>query len=64
MKIISLPYQNGYLFVEKLAFDAPYQAVKLRSKKQLKTYLMNTYDVDQNQPTAKPFIMENNRTLL
>lgn len=61
---VLLPYQNGYLFVEKLAFDAPYQAVKLRSKKQLKTYLMNTYDVDQNQPTAKPFIMENNRTLL
>ena len=60
---VLLPSQNGYLFVEKLAFDAPYQVVKLRSKKQLKSYLMNTYDVDQNQPTAKPFIMENNRAL-
>lgn len=60
---VLLPDQKGYLFIEKLSFEAPYQAVKLRSKKQLKAYLMHMYDVDYQQPTAKPFIMENNRAL-
>jgi hypothetical protein len=54
---------KGYLFIEKLSFEDPYQAIKLRSIKQLKAYLMTTYDVDRNQPTAKPFIMENNHAL-
>ncbi|MFC2662602.1 MAG: DUF4300 family protein [Eubacterium sp.] len=54
---------SGYLFIEKLSFESPYQAVKFSSKKDLKVYLLKTYDVDQNQPTAHPFIMENNKML-
>lgn len=54
---------SGYLFIEKLAFESPYQAVKFSSKKDLKAYLLKTYDVDQNQPTAHPFIMDNNKVL-
>lgn len=54
---------SGYLFIEKLAFESPYQAVKFSSKKDLKAYLLKTYDVDQNQPTAHPFIMDNNKML-
>lgn len=54
---------RGYLFIEKLAFESPYQAVKFSSKKDLKAYLLKTYDVDQNQPTAHPFIMDNNKML-
>ncbi|MGN1383481.1 MAG: DUF4300 family protein [Eubacterium sp.] len=54
---------SGYLFIEKLSFESPYQAVKFRSKKDLKAYLLKTYDVDQNQPTAHPFIMDNNKVM-
>lgn len=60
---VLLPASKGYLFVEKLSFEEPYQAVQFRSKKQLKAYLMKKYDVDQHQPTAKPLIMENNHAL-
>ena len=50
-------------FLEKLAFQQPYQIVKFSDRKGLETYLMDKYDVDQGQPTAKPFIMENDHLL-
>lgn len=41
-----IPEENGFLFVEKLAFQEPYQAVKFSDKNALIAYLMKKYDVD------------------
>ncbi|MDO5095579.1 MAG: DUF4300 family protein [Peptostreptococcaceae bacterium] len=51
------------LFVEKLAFQEPYQAIKFNNRTELNDYLMNRYDVEWNQPTSSPFIMENGELL-
>jgi hypothetical protein len=56
--------KNGeLLFLEKLAFHAPYQAVKFNNRIELNDYLMNKYDTSWNQPEARPFIMENDQLL-
>ena len=61
---ILLPTPDGELwFVEKLAFQEPYQVVVLQNRKQLQAYLMEKYDVDQGQPVAKPFILENDELM-
>lgn len=60
---VLVPYKDGYLFIEKLSFQEPYQAVQFADKEQLNTYLMTKYDVSFNQPEAKPFIMENDQLL-
>lgn len=52
-----------FLFVEKLSFQTPYQAIKFNNRTELNDYLMSKYDVSYNQPMAKPFIMENNQLL-
>ncbi|WP_313758388.1 DUF4300 family protein [Tissierella sp.] len=51
------------LFIEKLSFQEPYQVIKFDNRIELNDYLMNKYDVSWNQPTAKPFIMENDELL-
>ena len=51
------------LFIEKLTFQAPYQDIKFDNRVDLNDYLMNKYDISWNQPTAKPFIMENDQLL-
>lgn len=57
---ILFPTPDGDLwFVEKLSFQEPYQVVKFQNREQLCDYLMEKYDLDENQPVAKPFIMEN-----
>lgn len=61
---VLLPTSDGkLLFIEKLAFQEPYQAIKFDNRTQLNDYLMNKYDVEFNQPNARPFIMENNELL-
>lgn len=60
---VLVPQADGYLFIEKLSFQEPYQAVQLANKEQLNAYLMKKYDVAENQPEAKPFIMENDELL-
>lgn len=61
---VLIPTEDGkLLFVEKLAFQAPYQAVKFDNRIELNDYLMNKYDISWDQPTAKPFIMENDQLL-
>ena len=52
------------LFVEKLSFSLPYQVLKFDNRKQLKNYLMGMYDTSWGQEEAKPFIMENTKTVL
>ncbi|MDO5105905.1 MAG: DUF4300 family protein [Capnocytophaga sp.] len=59
-----LPTENNkLLFIEKLAFDEPYQAIKFNNRTELNDYLMNRYDVDKGQSQAKPFLMENDALL-
>ena len=61
---ILLPTPDGTLwFLEKLAFQEPYQVTVFQNRKQLSDYLMEKYDLDQGQPTAKPFIMENDNLM-
>lgn len=61
---VLIPTDDGkLLFIEKLSFQAPYQAVKFDDRIDLNDYLMNKYDISRNQPTAKPFIMENGQLL-
>ncbi len=60
---ILLPVGEELFFVEKLSFQEPYQVVKFRSRTELSDYLMTKYDVDVNQPTAVPLIMENDQVM-
>ena len=52
------------VFIEKLAFQEPYQATIFNSENELYDYLMNKYNVSWDQPTAEPFVMINNDLLV
>ena len=54
---------SGYIFIEKIAFQEPYQAVQFEGRAQLRDYLMTKYDVAWGQETARPFIVENGRLM-
>ncbi|MBE1556243.1 DUF4300 family protein [Sporosarcina limicola] len=54
---------DEFLFVEKVSFQMPYQVDKFKSKQELNDYLMHKYDVSYNQPSAKPFIIENDQLI-
>lgn len=56
---VLLTADDGLYFVEKLTFQEPYQVVKLHDRSELNAYLMGKYDVEYGQPTAAPFILEN-----
>ena len=60
---VLLRCSGGYVFLEKIAFQEPYQAIKFTSKAELKDYLMKKYNVSWGQPTADPFLMENGELL-
>lgn len=60
---VLVPYNDKYLFIEKLSFNEPYQAVILNSKRELSDYLMEKYDVEYNQNTTRPFVMDNDSLL-
>lgn len=55
--------KEGLVFVEKLAFQSPYRAVRLADRQALLDYLMSMYDISYDQPSARPFVMENDRLL-
>ncbi|WP_161981037.1 DUF4300 family protein [Streptococcus sp. S784/96/1] len=57
------PSEGGYLFIEKISFEEPYQVLKFADKKALHDYLMAKYDTDTSGST-KPFIMENDRDFI
>ncbi len=50
---------NKLLFIEKLAFEEPYQAIIFNNKSELNDYLMAKYDTEWGQKTIRPFIMDN-----
>lgn len=51
------------IFIEKLAFEEPYQAIKFNNRTELNDYLMNRYDIEWGQTNAKPFILENDEII-
>ena len=56
-------YKNKVYFLEKIAFQEPYQLTKFNNRGELFDYLMSKYNVEFDQPTAQPFIMENDKPL-
>ena len=56
---VLLQNNNTFLFVEKLSFSEPFQAVKFARKEDCYNYLFLKYKHYQDEDTAKPFIMEN-----
>ena len=52
---------GGYLFVEKISFEEPYQAIKFKDKEGAYKYLKDKYKDYTDPDTAPPFIMDNGR---
>ena len=60
---VAVPHENGIMFVEKLAFDKPYQALKFRDYDQLNAYLRSLYDDGPDLEYAQPVIFSNDEIL-
>ena len=56
---VLLPLDNGYLFLEKISFEEPYQAIKFSDKEEAYMYLKEKYRDYLDPEVAPPFIMEN-----
>ena len=60
---ILFPSNNKLFFVEKIAFQEPYQLTVFNNRIELNDYLMLRYDTNVGQSMAKPFIMENDELM-
>ncbi len=60
---VLVPNKDGFLFVEKLSFEEPYQAIKFATKEECYKYLLDKYADYTGEGLAKPFIMDNNKTV-
>ena len=58
---VMVPYKGGYLFVEKLTFEEPYQAIKFATKEECYKYLQGKYADYTGEGLAKPFVMDNGK---
>ena len=58
---VLVPTSEDFLFVEKLTFEEPYQAIKFASKEDVYKYLSTKYQDYTGDGLAKPFIMDNNK---
>lgn len=57
---ILLKNKEGRLyFIEKIAFQEPYQVSIFENRRELNDFLMKRYDIEKNQDHAKPIIFEN-----
>lgn len=54
---------DKYLFIEKLAFELPYQVDEFDNLQDVNDYLMGYYDNDAEGLTAKPIIFEDNHVM-
>ena len=54
---------KSLLFVEKLAFDAPYRAIEFSSRAELQEYLDSLYDDGPNMEYGQPLYFENGAPL-
>lgn len=61
---VLVPGADGNLvFIEKVAFQEPYQAIIFKDRSELNDYLMGKYDNSWGQETISPFIMENDELM-
>ena len=58
---ILVPSEDGYLFVEKITFEEPYQAIKFATKEDCYKYLDTKYENYTGEGLAEPFIMDNDK---
>ena len=58
---VMVPDKDGFLFVEKLTFEEPYQAIKFATKEECYKYLQGKYADYTGEGLAKPFVMDNNK---
>lgn len=58
---VLVPNKDGFLFIEKLSFEEPYQAIKFAAKEECYKYLQDKYADYTGEGLAKPFIMDNNK---
>ena len=58
---VLVPDKEGYLFIEKLTFEEPYQAIKFATKEDVYKYLQTKYKDYTGEGLAKPFIMDNDK---
>lgn len=58
---VLIPNEKGYLFLEKISFEEPYQALKFSNKESCYKYLKEKYKDYKDPNVAPPFIMENNK---
>lgn len=58
---VLLPLEDGYLFLEKISFEEPYQAIKFYKKEDAYKYLKNKYKDYIDPEVAPPFIMDNDK---
>ncbi|WP_297689050.1 DUF4300 family protein [uncultured Anaerococcus sp.] len=52
---------GGYLFVEKISFEEPYQAIKFKTKEDCYKYLKDKFKDFIDPEAAPPFIMDNGK---
>lgn len=50
---------EGYLFVEKISFEEPYQAIKFPNRQAVYDYLKNKFKDYTDPNTCPPFVMDN-----
>ncbi|WP_277250801.1 DUF4300 family protein [Peptoniphilus vaginalis] len=58
---VLFPLDDGYLFLEKISFEEPYQAIKFLDKKSCFKYLKNKFKDYTDPEVCPPFIMENDK---
>ena len=58
---VLVPNEKGYLFLEKISFEEPYQVLKFSNKESCYKYLKEKYKDYKDPNVAPPFIMENNK---
>ena len=58
---VLLPLDEGYLFLEKISFEEPYQSIKFSMKEDAYMYLKEKYKDYLDPDVAPPFIMENDK---
>lgn len=54
---------DHYLWIEKLSFQEPYQAIKFATKEESFKYLYDKYKDYKSETTSNPFIMENDKLI-
>lgn len=52
---------DHYLWIEKISFQEPYQAIKFATKEDCFKYLYDKYKDYKSETTSHPFIMENDK---